>query len=131
LTDLLGGQIQSMFSVVAPALEHIRAGKLRALAATSAKRLDVLPDTPTVAEFLPGYESFSWYGAYAPRNTPPEIVDKLNAEINAALADPKIKARVADLGGTPLTGSAAVFAKFLADETQKWAKVVKFSGSKL
>jgi tripartite-type tricarboxylate transporter receptor subunit TctC len=131
LTDLLGGQVQSMFCVLAPALEHIRAGKLRALGATSAHRLDVLPEVPAVAEFLPGYESFSWYGLYAPRNTPPEIVAALNKEINAALADPKIKARVADLGGAPLTGSPAVFGKFLADETDKWAKVVKFSGSKL
>jgi tripartite-type tricarboxylate transporter receptor subunit TctC len=131
LTDLLGGQVQSMFSVVAPALEHIKSGKLRALAATSAKRLDVLPDIPTIAEFLPGYESFSWYGCYAPRNTPVEVIDKLNAGINAALGDDKIKVRVADLGGVPLTGSAAQFGKFLVDETEKWAKVVKFANIKL
>jgi len=131
LTDLLGGQVQSMFSVAAPAIEHIKSQSLRALAATSAKRLDVLPDLPTIAEFLPGYESFSWYGSYAPRNTPADAIGRLNAEINAALVDPKIMARVADLGGVPLTGSPAEFAKFLTDETEKWAKVVKFAGIKL
>lgn len=130
LTDLVGGQVQAMFCVLAPALEHITSGRLRALAVTSAKRLPVLPGVPAIAEVLPGYESFSWYGVYAPRNTPAAVVERLNQEINAALADPAIKTRIAELGGVPLAGSPAVFAKFLADETEKWAKVVKFSGVK-
>ena len=130
LTDLVGGQVQSMFCVLAPALAHITAGRLRALAVTSAKRLAVLPGVPAVAEALPGYESFSWYGVYAPRHTSAAVIERLNQEINAALADPAIKARIAELGGVPLAGSPAVFAKFLADETAKWAKVVKFSGVK-
>jgi len=127
----LSGEISAQFPSLPTAMSYVKSNRLRALGVTTAKRSPYLMEVPAIGEFLPGYESFSWYGTYAPRNTPPEIVDRLNKEINAALADPKIKARIADLGGTPLTGSAAVFAKFLADETEKWAKVVKFSGSKL
>src|SRR5262245_66581208 len=104
--------------------------RLRALAVTSATRLEALPDVPTMAEFLPGYEATGWVGIGAPKNTPTEIVDKLNKEINAALADPKMKARLADLGGTPLLSSPADFGKLIAEETEKWGKVVKFSGAK-
>ena len=111
-------------------IEHIKAGKLRALAVTTATRLDVLPDIPTVGDFVPGYEASGWIGLGAPKNTPAEIIDKLNKEINAGLADPKIKARLADLGGTVLAGSPAEFGKLIADETEKWGKVVKFAGIK-
>jgi tripartite-type tricarboxylate transporter receptor subunit TctC len=130
LTDLLGGQVQVYFASTTVSIEHIRAGRLRALAVTTAKRLEALPDIPTVGDFLPGYESTLWFGVGAPKNTPAEIIDKLNREINAGLADPKIKARVADMGGTALTGSPADFGKLLAEEIEKWAKVVKFSGAK-
>ena len=130
LTDLLGGQVQVMFGTMPASIEHIRAGKLRALAVTTATRSEALPDIPTVGEFVPGYEASAWYGVGAPKNTPAEIVDKLNKEINAGLADPKIKARLADLGGTVLAGSPADFGKLIADETEKWGKVVKFSGAK-
>ena len=119
-----------MFDGIPSSIEHIRAGKLRALAVTTATRSEVLPDVPTVGDFVPGYEASVWYGVGAPKNTPAEIIDKLNKEINAALADPKIKARLADLGGTVLTGSPADFGKLIAEETEKWAKVVKFSGAK-
>jgi tripartite-type tricarboxylate transporter receptor subunit TctC len=129
-TDLVGGHIQAIFSPVSESIEHIKAGKLRPLAVTTTKRLDVLPDVPTVADFVPGYESSQWYGVSAPKNTPVEIVEKLNKEINAALADPKMKTRFADLGGTVLPGSPADFGKLIADETEKWAKVVKFAGLK-
>ena len=129
LTDLLGGQVQVMFGSVPASIEHIRAGKLRALAVTTATRSEALPDIPTVGDFVPGYEASAWYGIGAPRNTPAEIVDKLNKEINAGLADPKIKARLADLGGTVLAGSPADFGKLIADETEKWGKVVKFAGA--
>jgi tripartite-type tricarboxylate transporter receptor subunit TctC len=111
-------------------IEYVRGGKLRALAVTTATRSPVLPDIPTVAEFVPGYESSFWSGVGAPKSTPAEIVGKLNREINAALADPKFKARLADLGGTSLSGSPADFGKFIAEETEKWAKVVKFAGLK-
>ena len=111
-------------------IEYIRAGKLRALAVTTATRSEALPDIPTVGEFVPGYEASAWFGIGAPKNTPAEIVDKLNKEINAGLADPKLKARLADLGGTVLPGSPADFGKLIAEETEKWAKVVKFSGAK-
>ena len=111
-------------------IEHIRAGKLRALAVTTATRSDALPDIPTVGEFVPGYEASNWYGLGAPKATPAEIVDKLNKEINAALADPKMKARLADLGGTPMPGSPADFGKLIAEETEKWGKVIKFAGIK-
>ena len=130
LTDLIGGQVQVMFGSIPPSLEHIRAGKLRALAVTTATRSEALPDIPTVSDFVPGYEASAWYGIGAPRNTPAEIVDKLNKEINAALSDPKIKARLADLGGTVLSGSPADFGKLIADETEKWGKVVRAANIK-
>ena len=130
LTDLLGGQVQVMFDAMPSSIEHIRAGKLRALAVTTATRSEALPDIPTVGEFVPGYEASAWFGVGAPKNTPAEIIDKLNKEINAGLADPKIKARLADFGGTVLAGSPADFGKLIADETEKWAKVIKFAGIK-
>jgi len=130
MTDLLGGQVQVLFGSTSLTIEQIRAGKLRPLAVTAAIRWEGLPDIPTVGEFFPGYEASTPIGIGAPRNTSAEIVDKLNKEINAALADPKMKARLADLGGTPLLGSPADFGKLIADETEKWAKVVKFSGAK-
>ena len=130
LTDLLGGQVQVMFAVPASSIEHIRAGKLRALAVTTATRSEALPDIPTVGDFVPGYEASAWFGIGAPKNTPAEIVDKLNKEINAALADPKIKARLADLGGTVLAGSPADFGKLIADETEKWGKVIRAANIK-
>ena len=130
LTDLLGGQVQVMAASSAASIEYIRSSKLRALAVTGPTRTDVLPDIPSVGEFLPGYEASGWFGVGAPRNTPGEIIDRLNNEINAGLADPKIKARFAELGGTVLGGSAADFGKFVADETEKWSKVVKFAGAK-
>jgi tripartite-type tricarboxylate transporter receptor subunit TctC len=130
LLDLLGGQAQVMFDSVPAALEYIRAGKLRALAVTTLRRADALPELPTVAEFVPGYESSAFYGLAAPRNTPAEIVDKLNREINAAFADPTIKARLTDLGGAVLAGPPSAFGKLLADETEKWGKVVRLSGAK-
>lgn len=130
LTDLLGGQVEVVFATMPSSIEYVRAGRLRPLAVTTATRSEVLPDIPTVAEFVPGYEASQWYGVGAPKNTPAEIVAKLNQEINAALADPKMKARLADLGGTVLAGSPSDFGKLIADETEKWAKVVKFSGAK-
>jgi tripartite-type tricarboxylate transporter receptor subunit TctC len=130
VTDLLGGQVQVMFAPTPPSIEHIRSGKLRALAVTTATRLDALPDIPTVGEFVPGYEASNWYGVGVPKNTPAEIVDKLNKEINAGLADPKIKARLADLGNAPLALSPADFGKLIAEETEKWGTVVKFVGIK-
>jgi tripartite-type tricarboxylate transporter receptor subunit TctC len=130
LTDLLGGQVQVYFVPMPSSIEYIRTGKLRALAVTTATRADALPDIPTVGEFVPGYEASTWYGVGVPKNTPAEIVDKLNKEINAALADPKVKARLADLGGMVLTGPPADFGKLIADETEKWGKVVKFAGLK-
>jgi len=131
LTDLIGGQVQVMFIGPIEVLEHIKAGRLRALAVTAARRLDVLPDLPTVNDFVPGYETSSWFGIGAPRNTPTDIVERLNKEVNAGLADPKLKDRIFDLGGSPLVLSHAEFGKFIADETEKWAKVVKFSGARL
>ena len=130
LTDLLGGQVQVMFGTMPSSIEHIRAGKLRALAVTTATRSEVLPDIPTVGDFVPGYEASAWYGIGAPKNTPAEIIDKLNKEINARLADPKMKARLADLGGTVLPGSPADFGKLIADETEKWGKVVSAANIK-
>jgi tripartite-type tricarboxylate transporter receptor subunit TctC len=130
LIDLIGGQVQVMFDGVPASIDHIRGGRLRALAVTGATRSDVLPDIPTVGDFVPGYEASFVFGIGAPRNTPVEIVDKLNQAINAGLADPKIRARLADMGGAVLAGSPAEFSKLLADETEKWAKVVKFSGAK-
>jgi tripartite-type tricarboxylate transporter receptor subunit TctC len=130
LSDLLGGQVQVAFASMPSSIEFIRAGRLRALAVTTATRSEVLPDVPTVGEFVPGYEASAWYGIGAPKATPVEIVDKLNKEINAGLADPKMKARLADLGGTPFLGSPADFGKLIADDTEKWGKVVRFSGAK-
>jgi tripartite-type tricarboxylate transporter receptor subunit TctC len=130
LTDLLGGQVQVMFPSTVASIEYIRAGRLRALAVTTATRSEALPQIPTVAEFVPGYEASNWYGLGAPKATPAEIVDKLNKEINAGLADPKMKAHLADLGGVALPGSPAEFGKLIADETEKWAKVIKFAGIK-
>jgi tripartite-type tricarboxylate transporter receptor subunit TctC len=130
LVDLLAGQVQVGFPSMPSSIEYVRAGKLRALAVTSATRSDALPDIPTVGEFLPGYEASASYGIGAPKGTPVEIIDMLNKEINAALGDPKMKARLADLGGTPLLGSAADFGKLIAEETEKWAKVIKFAGIK-
>jgi len=130
LTDLLAGQVQVSFANTVASIEYIRAGKLRPPAVTTATRSEALPDISTVGEFVPGYEASGWSGIGSPKNTPSQIVDKLNAETNAGLADPKIKARLADLGGTPLAGSPADFGKFIADETEKWGKVVKFAGIK-
>jgi tripartite-type tricarboxylate transporter receptor subunit TctC len=130
LTDLLGGQVHVMFAPMTASVEYIMAGRLRALAVTGATRSATLPDIPTVGEFVSGYEASGWQGVGAPKNTPTEIVEKLNSQINTALADPRVKARLADLGSTPLPGSPAEFSKFIADETKKWGKVVKFAGAK-
>ena len=125
VTDLIGGQVHAFFGLLPTSIEHIRAGKLRALAVTTAIRADTLPDLPTVGEFVPGYEASSWFGVGVPKNTPVEIINKLNKEINAALADPKIKARLADMGGTILARSPADFGKLIAQETEKWGKVIR------
>src|SRR6516225_6903702 len=130
LTDLLGGQVQVTFSTPPSSIEYIRAGKLRALAVTSATRDAALPDVPTLGEFVPGYEASGWYGIGAPKNTPAEIVNRLNNEINAALADPRVKARLSDLGLAVVPGSAAEFCKLLADETEKWANVIRAANIK-
>jgi len=125
LSDLLGGQVEFMFAAAPSAIEYVKTGKLRGLAVTTTARSEALTDVPTVAEFLPGFEASSWYGVGAPKATPAEIVEKLNKEMNAGLADPKIKARLADLGGAALPGSPADFGKLVADETEKWGKVIK------
>jgi tripartite-type tricarboxylate transporter receptor subunit TctC len=125
LVDLLGGQVQIFFGVLASSIEYIKAGKLRALAVTTATPVEALPDLPTVSQFLPGYEASDWYGICAPRGTPPEIVERLNREISAGLADPKLKARLAELGGTSLAGTPGEFGRLIADETEKWGKVVR------
>jgi tripartite-type tricarboxylate transporter receptor subunit TctC len=130
LPDLISGQVQVYFGVMPASLGYIRAGKLRALAVTSATRQEALPDVPTVGEFLPGFEARGWYGIVVPKATPAEIVGKLNQEINAALADPNMKKRLTDLGVAVFAGSPADFGKFIADETEKWAKVVKFADVK-
>ena len=130
MTDLLGGQIQVVFVTTAAAIEYIRAGTLRALAVTTARRSEVLPNIPTMGEFLPGYEASTWWGVGVPKKTPTEIVEKLNKEINEALRDPKLKARFVDLGAEPMLMTPADFGKFIADETEKWGKVVKFAGIK-
>jgi tripartite-type tricarboxylate transporter receptor subunit TctC len=130
LTDLIGGQVQVMFGNMPSSIEHIRAGKLRPLAVTTAARSEALPDLPPVGDFVPGYEASTWQGLGAPGNTPAEIVDKLNKEINAALTDPKIKARLADLGGTVLSGSPADFGRLIAGETEKWGKVIRAANIK-
>jgi tripartite-type tricarboxylate transporter receptor subunit TctC len=130
VTDLLGAQVQVYFGPLPETIEYIRTNKVRALAVTSATRLDALPDVPTVGEFIAGYEASVWYGVGAPRNTPAEIIEKLNNEINASLTDAKLKARLSDLGGVPMSMTAAEFSKHIADETEKWAKVIKFAGIK-
>ena len=130
LTDLLGGQVQVMFDFIASSIQHIKSGKLRALAVTTTTRSDALPDVPTIGEFVHGYEVSGWFGLGAPKNTPIDVINKLNTEMNTGLVDPKIKARFAELGGTVLPGSPAEFGKLIADETAKWAKVVKFAGIK-
>jgi len=129
-SDLIAGQVQVVFSPIPSTIGYIRAATLRPLAVTTALRSDALPDVPAVGEFVPGYEASSWQGVGAPRKTPAAIIDKLNSEINAVIADPTMKARLADLGGTVLAGSAAEFGKLIADETEKWAKVVKSAGIK-
>jgi tripartite-type tricarboxylate transporter receptor subunit TctC len=131
LTDLLGGQVQVIFSSLPAAIEYIRADKLRALAMTTATRFEGAPDIPTVGDAVPGYEASQWYGVGVPKNTPAEIVEKLNKEINAGLADPKLKARLAELGGTVLPGSPSDFGMLIAADTEKWGKVVKFAGIKV
>jgi tripartite-type tricarboxylate transporter receptor subunit TctC len=131
VTDALGGQIQGVMGTMALLLEQVKAGALRALAITSTKRSELLPKVPTMGEFMQGYQASQWVGLGAPKNTPAEVVNKLNAEINAALADPGMKAKLVDLGGLPLPGSPAQFGKFVADETVKWANVIKFSGAKV
>jgi tripartite-type tricarboxylate transporter receptor subunit TctC len=130
VTDLIGGQVQVYFGALASSLQLIRSGKLRAIAVTSAKRLEILPDVPAVAEFVPDYEASGLFGIGAPRGTPSEIVARLNQTINAGLADPKISAKLADLGGNVLPGSPADFGKEIVDEIAKWTKVVKFAGIK-
>jgi tripartite-type tricarboxylate transporter receptor subunit TctC len=130
LTDLIGGQVQVIFSNLPESLPYIRAGSLRALAVTTAARSPALPDLPTVGDAVPGYEASGIGGVGVPRATPAEIVEKLNKEINAALVDPGMKARLAELGGMALTGSSAAFGELIVAETDKWAKVVKFSGAK-
>ena len=130
VTDLLSGQVQVVFGTITTSSEHIRAGRLRALAVTTATRSDVLPDVPTMAEFVPDYEASNWNGICAPKNTSAEIIDRVNQAINAGLAEPKIKARLAELGGVILPGSPTDFGKLIADDTEKWSKVIKFSGAK-
>jgi tripartite-type tricarboxylate transporter receptor subunit TctC len=131
LTDMISGQVQVMFDNIPTCAEHVKSGKLRGLAVTSTTRSEVLPDLPTVADFLPGYEASAWYGIVAPKNTPADVVDTLNKATNAVLADPAAKTRFAELGAILLPGSAADFGKLLADETEKWGKVVKFSGARV
>ncbi len=128
VTDLLGGQVQVMFNSLPASIEYIKAGTLRALAVTTATRSEPLPGIPTMGEFVPGYEASQWYGVGAPKHTPTEIIEKLNKEVNAALADAKMKARLASVGGTALSGLPADFGKLIAEETEKWAKVIKFAG---
>jgi tripartite-type tricarboxylate transporter receptor subunit TctC len=130
LTDMLGGQVQVLFDNLPTSLEYIKAGKVRALAVTTAKRAEALPDLPTVGEFVPGYEASLWWGIGVPKNTPVEIIDKLNKEINVGLADPKMKAQLAELGAEVLAGSPADFGKLIAQDTEKWGKVIKFAGIK-
>src|SRR3954453_13127611 len=130
-TDLVGGQIQAIFSPVSESIQHIKAGALRALAVTTAARLDVLPDVPTMADFVPGYEASGFAGIGAPRNTPADIITMLNKELNAGLADSKIRARIVELGGTVLGGSPAEFGTIISDATEKWAKVIKFADIKV
>ena len=130
LTDLLGGQVQFLFGIIGSSIEYIKGGKLRALAVTTASRSEALPDIPTIGEFVTGYEVNSWFGIGAPRNTSLEVLDQLHHEVNAGLADPKMGARLADLGSGVFSSLRAEFGKFIADETEKWAKVIKLSGAK-
>ena len=130
LTDMISGQVQVMFDNVPTSIEFIRAGKLRPLAVTTVQRSEVLPDLPTVADFVPGYEASAWYGVGAPKGTPAEIIDKLNSEINAILANPKTKSRFAELGASLIGGSPADFGRLVVEETDKWGKVIRFSGAK-
>jgi len=127
---MIGGQVHVMFDILTSSIGHIRSGALRALAVTTATRSQVLPDLPTVGDSLPGYEASAWYGIAAPKSTPSHIIDKLNTEMNAGLADAAVRARLAELGGTIIPGSPADFGKLVADEIDKWGKVVKFSGAK-
>jgi tripartite-type tricarboxylate transporter receptor subunit TctC len=130
-TDLIGGQLQVSFDVMPTTIQQVRSGTLRALAVTTAIRSNALPDVPAVAEFVPGYEASSWHGVGAPKGTPAAIIERINKEINAALADPKNQARLADVGGAPMPMSPGDFGKFIAEETAKWAKVIKFAGAKI
>jgi tripartite-type tricarboxylate transporter receptor subunit TctC len=131
LTDLIAGQVQVMFADTPSSIEHVKTGKLRALAVTTAERSEILPEVPTVSEFLPGFEASNWFGVAAPKNTPPEIIDKLNREINVALAEPQMKARLADLGAASLAGSPADFGRFIAAEAEKWSKVIRAANIKV
>jgi tripartite-type tricarboxylate transporter receptor subunit TctC len=131
ITDLLANRVQVIFDNMPSAIQHIRSGSLRALAVTTASRTAELPDVPTVAETVPGYEASAWFGVGAPKDTSKEIIDRLNQEINAVLAEPAMKARLAELGGVPLIGSPADFGAVIAAETEKWEKVVKFAGAKV
>ena len=130
LTDLIAGQVQVFFGNLPASIEYVRAGTLRAMAVTTATRSEALPDVPTVGDFVPGYQSSAWLGLGVPRNTPADIVARLNKEVNAGLADPRLKARLADVGGAVLAGSPADFGKLIADETDKWGKVIQFAGLK-
>jgi tripartite-type tricarboxylate transporter receptor subunit TctC len=131
LTDLIAGQIEVLFPSLGSSIEYVKAGKLRALAVTGATRSDAVPDLPTVAETLPGYQAASFYGIGAPRNTPAEVVEVLNKAVNAGLADPRLNARLADLGSVPLPGQPATFGQLIADETEKWGEVIRVAGIKL
>ena len=130
ITDLLGGQVQVMFGNLPTSIEHVRTSRLRALAVTTAMRSPELPNVPTVSDFVPGFEAGSWWGVAAPKSTPAEIIERLNKAFNAALADPKVRTRLAELGTTPLEFSPGEFGTFVEAETEKWAKVIKFSGAR-
>jgi tripartite-type tricarboxylate transporter receptor subunit TctC len=130
LTDLRGGQVQVTFDNLPASIEFIRAGKLRPLAVTTATRSEALPNVPAITQFVPGYEASAWFGIGAPRNTPPDVIATINREVNAGLADAKIKAKLADLGGTIIPGSPADFGRLIASEIEKWAKVIKFANIK-
>jgi tripartite-type tricarboxylate transporter receptor subunit TctC len=130
ITDLIAGQVHVVFTAPFGVIEHIRAGKLRALTVTTATSSEALPDVPPVGDFVPGFEATAWFGVGAPRKTPTEIIDKLNKEFNAALADPRMKARIADLGGSPVPMTPAEFGRLIVDETEKWAKVIRAANIK-
>jgi tripartite-type tricarboxylate transporter receptor subunit TctC len=131
VTDLIAGQVQVMFADTPSSIAHVRAGTLRALAVTTAERSEILPEVPTVRQFLPGFEASNWFGVAAPKDTPPEIIDRLNKEINFTLGEPEIKARLADLGAAPLTGSPADFGRFIVAESEKWSKVIRAANIKV